>query len=85
LYYTIGNVGINTMLTPHIRQWDFSGVKNFGFHERHNIQFRFEAFNLTNHPNWNTPSASVLTPASFGVITSAGPMRQLQFALKYSF
>jgi hypothetical protein len=85
LYYLIGNVGMNTMLTPNTRQWDFSGVKNFRIMERHTIQFRFESFNFSNHPNWNTPPANVLTPASFGVITSAKTMRQLQLALKYSF
>jgi len=85
LYYTIGNTGINTLLTPHTRNWDFSATKNFRFHERHNVQFRFEAFNLSNHPNWKTPSTNPLVPSSFGVITAANPMRQLQFALKYSF
>jgi hypothetical protein len=85
LYYQIGNVGLNTLLTPNTRQWDFSAVKDFKFLERHDVQFRFEAFNAPNHPNWNTPPSSVLTPQSFGVITSAKTMRQLQFALKYSF
>jgi hypothetical protein len=84
LYYQIGNTGINTLLTPHTRNWDFSAVKNFIFRERHTIQFRFEAFNFSNHPNWATPSTNLLT-STFGVITSAYPMRQLQFALKYSF
>ena len=85
LYYTIGNTGINTLLTPHTRNWDFSAIKNFRFRERHNVQFRFESFNLSNHPNWKTPSTNPLVPSSFGVITAANPMRQLQFALKYSF
>ncbi len=84
LYYQIGNMGINTLLTPHTRDWDFSAVKNFPIRERHVIQFRFESFNFWNHPNWALPSTNLLTP-SFGVITSAYPMRQLQFALKYSF
>jgi hypothetical protein len=85
LYYTIGNVGLNTLLEPHTRQWDFAGSKTFKITERHGIQFRVESFNFTNHPNWNAPSSSVLTPQTFGVITSAKTMRQIQFALKYSF
>jgi hypothetical protein len=84
LYYQIGNMGINTLLTPHTRNWDFSAMKNFRFHERHNIQFRFEAFNFSNHPNWATPSTNLLN-GSFGIVTAAYPMRELQFALKYSF
>jgi hypothetical protein len=85
LYYSAGNIGMNTLRSPGTRQWDFSAVKYFRITERHNVQFRFESFNFSNHPNWNTPSSSSLTPQSFGIITSAKTMRQLQFALKYSF
>ena len=85
LYYNVGNIGMNTLRSPGTRQWDFSAVKYFRITERHNVQFRFESFNFSNHPNWNTPSSSSLTPQGFGIITSAKTMRQLQFALKYSF
>src|SRR5207248_10129546 len=85
LYYTVGNVGMNTLRSPGTRQWDFSAAKTFRITERHNVQFRFESFNMSNHPNWNTPSSSTFTPQTYGVITSAKTMRQLQFALKYSF
>ena len=85
LYYSVGNVGMNTLRSPGTRQWDFSAAKTFKITERHNVQFRFESFNMSNHPNWNTPSSSTFTPQTYGVITSAKTMRQLQFALKYSF
>src|SRR5438067_6492487 len=61
------------------REFDAGGMRSLNF------QFRLEAFNLTNHPNWNTPSANAQTPSTFGVITSAKTMRQMQVALKYSF
>jgi hypothetical protein len=60
-------------------------ARTFKILESHSLQFRLEAFNLTNHPNWNTPSANAQTPSTFGVITSARTMRQMQVALKYSF
>jgi hypothetical protein len=85
LYYSAGNIGLNTLRTPGTRQWDFSASKTFRITERQGVQFRFESFNFPNHPNWNAPSSSALTPQSFGIITSAKTMRQLQFALKYSF
>lgn len=84
-YYSVGNIGLNILRTPGLRQWDFSLDKTFRITERHGVQFHFEAFNFHNHPNWNTPSVSVNTPQTFGLITSARTMRQFQFALKYAF
>jgi hypothetical protein len=83
---TFGNVGRNTMDSPGIIGWDFSMHKDFQFTERQALQFRFEAFNFPNHPNWNNPNTNISSGASFGTITSTrNNMRNLQFALKYSF
>jgi hypothetical protein len=85
---TFGNVGRNTLITPSIFGWDFSSIKNFnmGFAETHQLQFRFEAFNFPNHPNWGNPNTNAGAPNTFGVITGTrGNMRNLQVALKYSF
>ncbi|HZT33468.1 MAG TPA: TonB-dependent receptor [Bryobacteraceae bacterium] len=80
-----GNMGRNTLLSPGTREADLSLARNVRIHESHELQFRWEAFNATNHPNWNTPSSDARSPSTFGVITSAKTMRQLQFALKYVF
>jgi hypothetical protein len=80
-----GNAGRDTLLTPGLRQWDFSMIKNTAVMERHSLQFRFEAFNFSNHPNWNPPSSDPLGRATFGRVTSARTMRELQFGLKYVF
>jgi hypothetical protein len=84
LAYRFGNVGRNTLLTPGLAQWDFSTLKNFGIREGHTLEFRFEAFNLTNRVNWNTPGNDARA-ANFGIVTSARTMRELQFSLKYLF
>jgi hypothetical protein len=82
---THGNVGRNTLMGPGIISWDFSALKNFRILETHELQFRFEAFNLPNHPNWGLPNASRLSPA-FGTIRGTRTdMRDLQFGLKYIF
>jgi len=73
------------LFKPGTRQWDFSMVKNTSIREGHSLQFRFEAFNFANHPNWNTPSVDPRTVSTFGRITSARTMREMQFGLKYMF
>ena len=60
-------------------------ARNIRLYEKHQLQVRFEAFNAVNHPNWNAPSSDARSASTFGVITSAKTMRDLQFALKYSF
>jgi hypothetical protein len=68
------------------------------YSDHHQVQLRFEAFNVLNHPNWGGPNGNILAGATipgapagaahsgFGVISSlATSMRQLQVALKYTF
>jgi hypothetical protein len=97
---TYGNVGRNTMIVP--GTFDVNAEVHKSFHipglERHYVQFRLEAFNVFNQPNWGAPNGNILSGAAFlgqaatnahqnfGVITStAQPMRQLQLGLKYTF
>jgi hypothetical protein len=82
---TYGNAGRNAVIGPGLIAWDSSVMKNFPIREGHQIQFRFEAFNLANHPNWDTPGFN-LDRADFGKIRNTRTaMRELQFALKYVF
>jgi hypothetical protein len=55
-----------------------------------NLQFRAEAFNVLNHPNFGYPNEVVFQGAEYspsgGVITNtATTSRQIQFALKLLF
>ena len=80
-----GNSGRNTLIGPGVISWDFSTIKLFPVTERRNLEFRFEAFNLPNHPNWGLPNSN-FSSSSFGkIISTATDMRELQFSLKLNF
>jgi outer membrane receptor protein involved in Fe transport len=82
---SFGNVGRNTLIGPSIFNWDASLLKDFYFNEQHRLQFRWEAFNVPNHPNWSNPNANVSSPG-YGTIGGVRTnMRQMQLALKYIF
>jgi hypothetical protein len=82
---TLGNVGRNTLIGPGIINLDFATSKDFRIREGHHLEFRFEAFNIPNHPNWGIPNTNIVS-SGFGTITStATDMRELQLALKYIF
>jgi hypothetical protein len=81
---TFGDSGRNSMTGPGVWNWDLSIVKSIPVTERVQTSLRFEAFNLLNHANFNTPVA-VLTSPNFGTIVAAGSPRVLQLALKLNF
>ena len=82
-----GNLGRDTLIGPGLAAWDLSFLKDTAVHERLNLQFRAELFNLLNRANFNTPNAIVFTPSGVsptaGVITSTSTTsRQIQFGVK---
>jgi hypothetical protein len=86
-----GSAGRNILSSPGFQDVDFSIAKNTAIKERVSLQFRAEAFNLLNHPNFTQPQNS-LTASTFGQITATrtargdlGSSRQLQLGLKLIF
>ncbi|WP_263409026.1 TonB-dependent receptor [Terriglobus tenax] len=85
LYYSpFGNSGRNTVRGYAFYQTDLGISKRFPITERIGLLFRAEAFNLFNRSNFAAPDGNI-SNATFGVITSTYPPRQLQFALKVQF
>jgi hypothetical protein len=65
--------------------WNFSLIKNFRIREHANAQFRAEAFNAMNHPNFDVPNTTP-TSSAFGTITNTlSEPRGIQLALKITF
>ncbi len=85
-----GNLPFDAITGPGRQNWDFSVLKNFAMGERFKLEFRAEAFNLWNHPqfegNANTGGlGNNFGSGNFGQITSAYDPRELQLALKLKF
>jgi hypothetical protein len=79
--YTFGNAGRNIMIAPGYWSWDFGAHKDFRLTEQFGLTFRAEFFNFLNKANFGYPSTSIGS-LSAGTITSVGPARQIQFALR---
>jgi hypothetical protein len=81
---TFGNAGRNILDGPGFQNVNVSLMKNTKLTERVKLQFRAEAFNLFNHPNFNLPDNFLGSP-TFGRISSARDPRHIQFGLKLLF
>ena len=81
-----GNVGYNEFVGPANWGIDAAISRFFNLREMQRLEFRAEAFNLTNSFVPGNPSTAI-NGNTFGVIRTAvtGSSRVLQFALKYVF
>ena len=87
--FTYGNSSrtIPNVMSDGVRNVDFSLFKDFRVTERTKLQFRAEAFNLTNTAVFDTPGVDVQS-RTFGVVTATAfspKPRELQLALKLTF
>lgn len=85
--FTFGNVGrtLPDVRSDGIRNFDFSILKTTGISERVKLEFRADAFNLFNTPQFGVPGTTFGT-ASFGVVSSqANSPRVFQLGLRLVF
>jgi hypothetical protein len=83
--WTIGNAGRGLIWGPGQRNVDFTVSKYFTITERFRLQYRAEAYNLTNTPYFANPNVQN-GAGTFGRITAvSNSARQMQMALKLLF
>jgi hypothetical protein len=82
--FTIGNSSRNPVRGPGLEEADLMLGKTFRLAEQVRLEFRAEAFNVSNTPPLNDPSSS-FGSAAFGTITSATNPRDFEFAAKVHF
>jgi hypothetical protein len=88
--FTFGNTSrtMPNLRGPGTNNWNATIYKRFPIRERFVLQFRAEAFNLFNTPNFGPPNVQASTAAgnTFGVISSQiNNPRLIQLALKLSY
>jgi hypothetical protein len=79
-----GNLGYNTVIGPGVFTWDLGIHKSFTVWNESKLTFRAEMFNWLNHPTFTLTNLA-LSSATFGQITTDGPGRNIQLALRYAF
>ena len=85
-----GDTGKNAYFGPGVFGINASIMKNWTLREGKTFQFRWDAFNATNHPDFSNPSSNVDSglPANggtFGLISGSNSPRIFQGALRLTF
>jgi hypothetical protein len=84
---TLGNLGRNSVRGPGFTTYNVSLFRSFVLHEQIRLEFRGEAYNLTNSPHFANPISNV-SSANFGQSVntlSFDPGRRLQVAARILF
>jgi len=87
--FTFGDISrtIGSVRSPGLHNLDFALDKETDLVERLHMQFRAEAFNLTNTPHFGLPDTN-MADATFGQLNTllpSPPPREIQFAVKFTF
>jgi len=92
-YTRAGTLGRNAITGPGIKTWDTGMMKDVALYERLKAEFRVDAFNLFNHPQFANGSFNTgiqlgggsSTGSSQGAQTRNLSERELQFAVRLIF
>jgi hypothetical protein len=79
--------GIRDLIyNPGFNNWNLGLFKKFAINERSGFQFRAEAFDAFNHPNWSGVGLDPTNLGTFGKVTGkSGDARNLQLSLRFYF
>jgi hypothetical protein len=80
-----GNAGKGTLRGPASYVFNLSLAKQFVIVENKTLEFRWENFNAFNHVNLNLPQSQVDVSGAGQIISTSGPMRQMQLGLHFRF
>ena len=82
----IGNLGFGTVKGPRLLNFDMDLIKRFKIHEKTEFEFRLDALNILNHPNFGNPTMNInATGGTFGRITTATGSRRFVVNTRINF
>jgi hypothetical protein len=82
---TYGNTGRGILYGPGHVNLDTSLSKRFAVVGRSNVEFRWDAFNLFNHPGFGFPNQNFDSPTAGRITSTVVDNRSMQFSLKMNF
>jgi outer membrane receptor protein involved in Fe transport len=90
---SFGNVSLNTVNGPGVKNWDVSVLKTIPVGEARRFELRGEVYNALNHPNFlfaapgpqNSNNATTFGSTNFGILTAAHDPRLIQIGLKFYY
>ena len=81
----IGNGSRNSLNSPATDVFDAALIKDVPIVESLRAEFRWEVFNVLNHPLFAAPSGDVSTGAAAQITSLSGDPRVMQFAIRLDF
>jgi hypothetical protein len=82
---TYGNTGRGILYAPGHVNVDTSLSKRFTLVGRSNFEFRWDAFNLFNHPGFGFPNQNFDSPTAGRITSTIVDNRSMQFSFKVNF
>jgi outer membrane receptor protein involved in Fe transport len=82
---TYGDTGRGILYGPGHVNFDTSLSKRFDIRGRANVEFRWDAFNLFNHPGFGFPNQNFDSPTAGRITSTVVDNRSMQFSLKLNF
>ncbi len=82
---TYGDSGRGILYGPGHINFDTSLSKRFTVFGRSNAEFRWDAFNLFNHPGFGFPNQNFDSPTAGRITSTSVDNRSMQFSVKFNF
>jgi trimeric autotransporter adhesin len=79
-----GDARRNSIIGPGTKVFDMAFTKVIPLKESRMLEFRAQATNIFNIPNWSSIDTSVTSP-TFGRVTGVGAMRQITMTARFRF